>query len=94
MTAVIVVVPTPYFGLSDAAGRITIDAVPDGSYRLHAWHERSSPEDLKAVERNVVISISTRSLEPIKIVDHGNLTLTHKNKYGQDYVPTPTKAGY
>ena len=47
MTAVIVVVPTPYYGLSDAAGRISIAGVPDGRYQLKVWHERSSPDDLK-----------------------------------------------
>lgn len=94
MSAVIVVVPTPYFGLSDASGRVTIGAIPDGRYQLQAWHERSSPEDLQSVEQPVIISGSSRSLGPIRIYDHGNFTLTHKNKYGQDYDLAPVKAGY
>src|SRR3954465_2352107 len=41
MTAVIVVVPTSFYGLSDSAGRVSIPAVPDGRYRLDVWNERS-----------------------------------------------------
>jgi plastocyanin len=94
MSAAVVVVPTPYYALSDASGRVTIGAVPNGRYQLQVWHERSSPEDLKSLGRSVIISDSTRSLGPIRIFDNGNITLTHKNKYGQDYVPPPERAGY
>jgi plastocyanin len=94
MTAVIVVVPTPYYGLSDAAGRVNIASVPDGRYQLKVWHERSSPEDLKSLEQIVTISAASRTLGPIRISDSVNLTLTHKNKYGQDYPPALTNAAY
>jgi len=94
MSAVIVVVPTPYYGLSDASGKVTIAAVPDGRYQMQVWHERSAPEDLKNLEQTVTISGSARSLGPIRILDNGNFTLTHKNKYGQDYVPPLTNAAY
>jgi plastocyanin len=39
MSAYIVVVPTPYFATSDAAGSYKIENVPDGSYTATAWHE-------------------------------------------------------
>ncbi len=94
MSAVIVVVPTPYYGLSDPSGRVTIAGVPDGRYQLRVWHERSAPDELKNLEQSVTISVSARSLGPIRILDNGNFTLTHKNKYGQDYVPPLTKAAY
>jgi len=38
MAAWVVVVETPYFGKTDANGRLTLDAVPNGNYQLHAWH--------------------------------------------------------
>ena len=95
MNAVVVAVPTPYFGLSDHSGSINIPNVPDGRYQLQVWFERSSPEELKNLSRVVTISAnpSSRSLEAIHIVDDPNFTLAHKNKYGEDYVPPPT-AGY
>ena len=95
MNAVVVAVPTPYFGLSDRSGRVNIANVPDGRYQLQVWFERSSPEDLKNLARVVTISASpsSRSLETIRIVDDPNFTLAHKNKYGEDYVPPPS-SGY
>jgi plastocyanin len=39
MSAYIVVVPTPYFATSDAAGSYKIENVRDGSYTVTAWHE-------------------------------------------------------
>src|SRR4029077_13176031 len=46
MTAVVVAVDTPYFGLSDRSGRVAIPNVPDGRYQMHVWYERGLPEDL------------------------------------------------
>ena len=94
MTAVVVVVPTPYYGTSDSAGRVNISAVPDGRYQLKLWHERSSPDELKNLERVVTVSSAARVIGPISVSDSGTLTLTHKNKYGQDYTPTLSNAAY
>jgi plastocyanin len=87
MSAVVVAVDTPYFGVSERSGRVTILDVPDGRYRMQVWYERSSPEDLKGLNRVVAISQTARSLEPIHVIDNGDFKLAHKNKYGQDYVP-------
>lgn len=35
----VMAVPTPYFTVSDAAGRVTIPGVPDGRYVLHVVGE-------------------------------------------------------
>jgi plastocyanin len=95
MNAVVVAVPTPYFGLSERSGRVNIPNVPDGRYQLQVWFERSSPEELKNLARVVTISAtpSSRSLDTIRIVDDPNFTLAHKNKYGEDYIPPPS-SGY
>jgi plastocyanin len=87
MSAAVIAVDTPYFGLSNRSGRVTIPDVPDGRYQLNVWYERSLPEDLKSVSRTVTISDAARSLETIKVVENPNFSLEHKNKYGQDYVP-------
>jgi plastocyanin len=87
MSAAVVVLNTPYFTLSDRSGRVSIANVPDGRYRLHAWYERSTPEDLRKLEREVVVSSSSRTLDPVRIADTGDPMLAHKNKYGQDYIP-------
>ncbi len=41
MSAIIYVTPTPYFALSDDAGKFVLHDLPAGSYTLAAWHERS-----------------------------------------------------
>jgi plastocyanin len=93
MSAVVIAVESPYFALSDHAGHVTIAGVPDGRYQMHVWNERSLPEDLKQLDRIVLISASSHTLEPIQVAENPDFTLAHKNKYGQDYVP-PASSGY
>ena len=38
MIGYVVVVPTPYFGRSDASGMVRLRDLPPGSYELRAWH--------------------------------------------------------
>jgi plastocyanin len=87
MSGAVVAVDTPYFGISDRNGRVSIQSVPDGRYQLNLWYERSLPEDLKAAGRTVTISDASRFLEPVRVIENPNFSLEHKNKYGQDYIP-------
>jgi plastocyanin len=89
MSAVVVVVDTPYFAMSNRSGTVSIPDVPDGRYELHVWYERSLPEDLKGSTLPITISDSGRNLGSIRVTENPNFTLAHKNKYGQDYVPPP-----
>ena len=94
MSGAVVAVETPYFGMSDRSGRVTIPNVPDGRYQLGVWYERSLPDDLKAAGRMVTITETARLVEPVRVIENPNFSLAHKNKYGQDYIPpassTPT----
>jgi plastocyanin len=89
MSAVVVSVDTPYYGLSDASGKVTIANVPDGKYEVHYWSERGLPDSLRQQTRTVTISNSTRNLSGVQIAENPNFTTAHKNKYGQDYAPPP-----
>jgi len=40
MTAWVVIVETPYYGRSDTDGKLTLDNLPPGNYRLRTWHTR------------------------------------------------------
>jgi len=93
MSAVVVAVDTPYYGVSDKAGNVTIQGVPDGNYELHVWYERSVPESLKKLTRRVRVSGDDRDLGAIVVSQDPGFTPAHKNKYGQDYVPPP-QPGY
>jgi plastocyanin len=90
MSAVVVAVDTPYYGLSDRRGNLIIQNVPGGKYELHIWYERSLPEDLKTLTRTVAISASSKDLGTIQVPENPSFTTAHKNKYGQDYTPPPS----
>jgi hypothetical protein len=90
MSAVVVVVDTPYFGISDRSGSISIANIPNGRYEVHYWAERGLPDALKRLTRVVTISNSHRALDSVQIAENPNFTLVHKNKYGEDYVPAPS----
>jgi hypothetical protein len=89
MSAVVVAVDTPYFGLSDHSGTVLIRDVPDGRYQVNVWYERSLPEYLAGLKRTVNITAANRNLGVIKIAENQTVSPTHKNKYGMDYVPPP-----
>jgi plastocyanin len=57
MIAWVVVVETPYLGLSESAGKVRLDNVPAGSYRLRVWHP-SLPPGAPALERPLVVAAS------------------------------------
>ena len=89
MSAVVVAVDTPYYGISDRGGKVTIVNVPDGRYEAHFWSERGLPDSLKQLTRTVTISEATRNLALAHIAENPSFTTAHKNKYGQEYVPPP-----
>ena len=93
MSAVVVALETPYYGVSDRSGNVTIANVPDGKYELRIWYERSMPEALKSLTRTVRITAEARDLGTVSVPLDAGFTPTHKNKYGQDYAPPP-KEGY
>ncbi len=51
MVGYVVVSDTPYRGITDERGVVTIE-VPAGSYQLHVWHERQT-EATASVERDI-----------------------------------------
>jgi hypothetical protein len=92
MSAVVIAVDTPYFGISGRSGNISIANVPEGKYVLHVWYERGVPEDLKDLTRTITISAASRELGAVNILENPNFSPAHKNKYGQDYEPPSTPA--
>lgn len=95
MSAVVVVLETPYSAVSDKAGNLTIPAVPPGQYLLHVWHERSLPESLASLTREVTITTESTSVGTIRLAEASAIRIAHKNKYGRDYdAPTPPSPFY
>jgi plastocyanin len=90
MSAVVVVLDTPYFAVSDHTGEFFIVNVPPGTYTLSVWHERGKPQKPEELPREVTVSLANPSVGVIRLIDSGQLSLPHKNKYGHDYeAPAP-----
>src|SRR6266576_2657776 len=56
MSAIVVALDTPYYGISNRKGEVAIPRVPPGHYTLKAWAETALPENLNALTREVTIS--------------------------------------
>jgi plastocyanin len=87
MHAVVMVVDSNYFGISNKAGRVSVAAVPTGKYEMHVWYEEAAPKSLDAFDREVVIDEASRTLPAINLVAVEQDPAKHKNKYGEDYDP-------
>lgn len=85
MSAVIAVVPTPWFGTTDERGMFQIDDVPPGRYRVKIFHERALPETLRDLERDVEIDAGGADFGVLRISESGYVPVPHKNKYGREY---------
>jgi plastocyanin len=95
MSAVVVALKTPYFGVSDARGLVSILNVPPGRYELHVWHERAVPESLDSQVRVLVVSDAQHSFGTLHLAEQQTAAPPHKNKYGQDYEkPSPSDPVY
>ena len=84
MSSVVIAVHTPYYGVSDANGRVSIPGVPEGRYTMQVWSERASVDTLKGLSREVNVSSTEHSLGTIQLAE-GSPPAPHKNKYGRDY---------
>lgn len=89
MSAVVVVVDTPYYAVSNPAGEFTIAHMPPGRYALSVWHARNKPANPREFPREVTISAGTSDLGPIRLVESDQVMAPHMNKYGHEYIPAP-----
>lgn len=94
MSAIIVALDTPYYGISNRKGEVVIPGVPAGHYTLKTWAETALPENLNTLTREVTVSESSSSLGELEITA-GMVSTAHKNKFGMDYEPpAPNSPGY
>jgi plastocyanin len=95
MSAVVIALDTPYYGISNRKGEIVIPNVPAGHYMMKTWYETASPEVLEAMNRDITVTENNSSLGIVRISAGAAATAAHKNKYGMDYEsPTPDSPAY
>lgn len=86
MSAVVIAVSSPYYGISDRNGRVAISHVPSGRYTLRIWYEDALPEALNKLTREVNISPDDSNLGAMRL-PATNVPAGHENMYGHDYTP-------
>ena len=87
MSAVIVVLDTPWFAVTDELGAFHIAAVTPGEYRLRVFHERVASAELQKIERNVIVGTDDVTVSGLQLPEARYITPPHKNKFGEDYPP-------
>src|SRR5947209_12163897 len=85
MSAVIIVVDSQYFTITDDSGNYSFANVTPGTYELRFFHERATPETLHSLVRTISVDAAPVQLSSITISEAGYLPVQHKNKYGRDY---------
>jgi plastocyanin len=87
MSAVIAVLDTPYFAVSNKAGAFEIANIPPGADQHHVFHGRAHEEPGSPVRRAGGPLPKPLELPPLPISESGYLQVPHKNKYGKEYPP-------
>ncbi len=94
MSAVVIALNTPYYGISNWRGEISIGDVVPGRYQMHVFHPSVTPDALHAVEREITVTAGDGFLGNFSLAE-SNLEMAHKNKYGRDYDrPDPDSPAY
>lgn len=87
MSAVVVVVDTPYFAVSNSRGEVSIPNVLPGRYQLSLWEEHCMPATLNKLSRQVMVGEDATPLGSIQLQETNDPVTAHLNKYGKHYDP-------
>ena len=93
MSAVIVVLNTPYFETTQKNGSFQLHGVSPGEYTLHFFHERATQATLDSLTRRITVPEGSVTLPAIGISESGYIVIPHHNKYGHDYTDAPDDGG-
>jgi plastocyanin len=94
MSAIIAVVNTPWYAVTNSTGQYTIAGVPPGEYRLHIFHERALADNLRFLERPISVPEGGLVNPLISISETGFIPTPHLNKFGQEYPPATNGSAY
>jgi plastocyanin len=87
MSAIIVVLDTPYFTKAQRNGQYRILNVPPGEYEVHVFDEQATAGH----ESQMLLTVEGQPdtiAPPVHLSEVGYVHLPHKNKYGLDYPPS------
>jgi plastocyanin len=93
MSAAVIALDTPYYGISNRKGELVIANVPPGRYTMRTWYETALPDSLDAMTKEINVTASTSTLGVLEI--SSGTAVAHKNKYGMEYEPpAPSSPAY
>jgi plastocyanin len=85
MSAVIVVLSTPFYAVADPDGAFRIRGVPAGEYEMHVWAEGLTEQALARFTRRVDIASGEGDLGVLDVSSAEQQAKGHLNKFGQPY---------
>jgi hypothetical protein len=95
MAAVIVVVDTPYFTTASTTGQYRFTNIPEGTYRVNVYDERSTGGQRDGIPLEIEGTSGPEVKAPlIRLSEAGYVRGAHKNKYGLDYPPDSDNSAY
>ena len=84
MSAVVISLATPFYGIANERGEFRMSDVPEGEYQLHVWVE-GRPQETAEPLRRVHVGAGENDLGAIH-AEHTD-TQEHLNKFGKPYEP-------
>jgi plastocyanin len=91
MSAVVVVLRTRYFALSDAEGNFQISHVPPGRYKLAVWYEQTPEAELASQAKEIEVVSGDNDM--VRIVLHSSdMPEERPNKDGESSYSRPSKS--
>jgi hypothetical protein len=85
MSAVILVLSTPFYSIAKPDGTLSIHDVPTGDYEMHVWIEGLAQPALDRLTRRVQISARGGDLGVVDASETPLKPAGHLNKFGQPY---------
>jgi hypothetical protein len=84
MSAVVVVLKTRYFAVTDPEGVFQINRIPPGSYKLGTWYELSPESELTSETQTLEITRGDNVLPKITL-HSSDIPKEQLNKYAEPY---------
>jgi hypothetical protein len=89
MSAVVLVMRTPYFSVTDIGGSFQISGVPHGRYKVEFWYDGASETELTELSREV--EVAEDDVLPPVTVRSSYMPKGHLNKYDEPYTSEKNK---
>ncbi len=87
MSAVVLVLATPYNAIADQDESFQIEDISPGEYEVHVWIEGLTQQDLARLVRRVHLVPGKSEAISLDARELSRLPATHLNKFGEPYEP-------